>query len=335
MGERKIEAFRTTLTVVGLLVVFAAITKSAQLPFSAWLPAAMAAPTPVSALVHSSTLVTAGVYLLIRFQGSLGGGGRTRNGGLILIACLTMFMAGLGANLEMDLKKIVALSTLRQLGLMVATLGMGYPELAFFHLITHALFKALLFICAGSYIHSLGDNQDIRWMGGMGLHIPLTSGCFVVSNMALCGLPFLAGFYSKDVILETVTLTPLNGGAWGLYFLATGLTARYTVRLVGVVLASPHKGQPAISGEGENWGIQGPMMGLTLFAITGGSLLAWGLLPSPPTIVLPPPLRGLTMGVVALGGLMGAVVSNWGSVEGANHRHSLLPPVLVACLGGL
>lgn len=147
------------LVVVGGLLVVAAMTKSAQIPFSAWLPAAMAAPTPVSSLVHSSTLVTAGVYLLIRFHGALGPGASR---GLTLLACLTMFMAGLGANFEMDLKKVIALSTLSQLGLMMAILGMGYPQLAFFHLVTHALFKALLFLCAGALIHTLGDNQDIR-----------------------------------------------------------------------------------------------------------------------------------------------------------------------------
>lgn len=143
-----------------------AMTKRAQIPFSAWLPAAIAAPTPVSSLVHSSTLVTAGVYLLIRFYASLR---------MFYYFCffvffsgvITCFMASLAAIYEYDLKKIIALSTLRQLGVMIIALGLGFPMLAFFHLVTHALFKALLFICAGTIIHSRYNNQDIRFIGDL------------------------------------------------------------------------------------------------------------------------------------------------------------------------
>ncbi|XP_049848007.1 NADH-ubiquinone oxidoreductase chain 5-like [Schistocerca gregaria] len=115
-------------------------------------------------------------------------------------------MAGLGANFEFDLKKIIAPSTLRQLGLIIRILAIGYPKLAFFHLLAHALFKALLFICAGSIIHNLKDSQDIRFIGSIVNFIPLTSVCFNVSSLSLCGIPFLAGFYSKDLILEMVCL---------------------------------------------------------------------------------------------------------------------------------
>lgn len=142
------------------LVVLAAITKRAQIPFSSWLPAAIAAPTPVSALVHSSTLVTAGVYLLIRFRFLLNNS--TIFYALLLFGNLTIFMAGLGANYEMDLKKIIALSTLRQLGLIMGILSLGFYKMAFFHLLTHALFKALLFLCAGVLIHNIINFQDIR-----------------------------------------------------------------------------------------------------------------------------------------------------------------------------
>nr|UZC55557.1 NADH dehydrogenase subunit 5 [Lampsilis siliquoidea] len=183
------------------LVVFSAMTKSAQIPFSAWLPAAMAAPTPVSALVHSSTLVTAGVYLVIRFYSSLVESPEvlwflSKMGGL------TLLMAGLSACFEVDLKKIIALSTLSQLGLMMFTVGIGYPMIAVFHLFTHALFKALLFLCAGSIIHSTGDNQDGRILGSLDQLLPFSSGCLVLSSVVLCGMPFLSGFYSKDLILE-------------------------------------------------------------------------------------------------------------------------------------
>lgn len=183
-----------------LMAILAAITKSAQLPFSAWLPAAMAAPTPVRALVHSSTLVTAGVFLMVRFRGALDAAGYL--GGLLWVGSLTILMAGLGANFEFDLKKIIALSTLSQLGVIISAVGAGLPTLAFFHLLAHALFKALLFMCAGIIIHRCGDSQDIRGMGGMMYVLPVVSCLITVANLALCGAPFLTGFYSKDLILE-------------------------------------------------------------------------------------------------------------------------------------
>ncbi|SPP90473.1 nad5-0, partial (mitochondrion) [Drosophila guanche] len=218
------------MMMIGSLVMLAAMTKSAQIPFSSWLPAAMAAPTPVSALVHSSTLVTAGVYLLIRFNILLSTSWLGQL--LLLLSGLTMFMAGLGANFEFDLKKIIALSTLSQLGLMMSILSMGFYKLAMFHLLTHALFKALLFMCAGAIIHNMNNSQDIRLMGGLSIHMPLTSACFNVSNLALCGMPFLAGFYSKDMILEIVMISNINLFSFFLYFFSTGLTVSYSFRLV-------------------------------------------------------------------------------------------------------
>lgn len=143
-----------------------------------------------------------------------------------------MFIAGLGANFEFDLKKIIALSTLRQLGLIIRILAIGLPRLAFFHMLAHALFKALLFMCAGAIIHNMNNSQDIRSIGGLGVYIPLTSGCFNVANLALCGMPFLAGFYSKDLILEMVSLRYVNIFSFFLFFFSTGLTVCYSFRLV-------------------------------------------------------------------------------------------------------
>jgi len=121
-----------------------------------------------------------------------------------------MFMAGLEANFEFDLKRIIALSALRQLGLIIITISIGLSGLALFHLLNHALFKVLLFICAGGVIHSIGDSQDIHFMGGLSVYIPFTSSSLMVSNFALCGVPFLAGFYSKDFILEMFSMRYVN-----------------------------------------------------------------------------------------------------------------------------
>nr|WEG23040.1 NADH dehydrogenase subunit 5 [Senometopia sp. 1 HNL-2023a] len=296
------------MVIICFLVVLAAMTKSAQIPFSSWLPAAMAAPTPVSALVHSSTLVTAGVYLLIRFNilltscfmGNL----------LLLLASLTMFMSGLGANYEFDLKKIIALSTLSQLGLMMSILSMGYYKLAFFHLLTHALFKALLFMCAGVIIHNMNNSQDIRLMGGLSMLMPLTSSCFNVANLALCGMPFLAGFYSKDLILEIVSLSYINQFSFFLYFISTGLTVCYSFRLVYYSMSGDCNFSSLNLLNDESWIMLKSMVGLLILSIFGGSMLNWLIFSSPVVIILPFYLKLLTLFVCLMGGLMGYLISN-------------------------
>jgi NADH-ubiquinone oxidoreductase chain 5 len=141
-------------------------------------------------------------------------------------------MAGIVAIIEIDLKKIIALSTLRQLGVIIASIALGMPTLALFHLITHALFKALLFMCAGRLIHLTNHNQDLRMVGNIIHQIPLTRAAFIISNIALCGLPFLAGFYSKDLILEYRMFININFLIIILIALATGLTARYSIRFL-------------------------------------------------------------------------------------------------------
>nr|YP_009330841.1 NADH dehydrogenase subunit 5 [Sinopodisma tsinlingensis]APD83424.1 NADH dehydrogenase subunit 5 [Sinopodisma tsinlingensis] len=303
------------MKIITMLIILAAMTKSAQIPFSSWLPAAMAAPTPVSALVHSSTLVTAGVYLLIRFSSMLD----VYNFGwfLLLVGCLTMFMAGLGANFEFDLKKIIALSTLSQLGLMMSILAMGYPKLAFFHLLAHALFKALLFMCAGSMIHNLKDSQDIRFMGSIVNFMPLTSVCFNVSSLSLCGMPFLAGFYSKDLILEMVCLSWINCLIFFLYFFSTGLTASYSFRLFYYSMSGDNNFYSSFSFDDKGFFISFGMIALLFIAVFGGSLLSWLIFPIPYMIVLPFYLKFLTMIVVILGSYFGYLISN------SNFSHNL------------
>nr|UZH35968.1 NADH dehydrogenase subunit 5 [Xizicus fascipes] len=297
------------MCIVASLVVLAAMTSSAQIPFSSWLPAAMAAPTPVSALVHSSTLVTAGVYLLIRFNAVISESSLGKF--LLLISGLTMFMAGLGANFEYDLKKIIALSTLSQLGLMMSILSMGFPKLAFFHLLTHALFKALLFMCAGSVIHNMSNSQDIRFMGGLCVQMPLTVICFNVSNLALCGMPFLAGFYSKDLILEVVSLSYLNGLSFFLYFFSTGLTVCYSLRLVYYSMTGDFNSSSLHPLSDEGWIMLKGMLTLMIMAIMGGCMLSWVLFPSPSMICLPLWLKTLALIVSVMGGWLGYELSKF------------------------
>nr|YP_009560906.1 NADH dehydrogenase subunit 5 [Hydrotaea chalcogaster]QAB45339.1 NADH dehydrogenase subunit 5 [Hydrotaea chalcogaster] len=298
----------TEMLIVGFLIMLAAMTKSAQIPFSSWLPAAMAAPTPVSALVHSSTLVTAGVYLLIRFNIVLSNS--WMGNFLLLVSGLTMFMSGLGANYEFDLKKIIALSTLSQLGLMMSILSMGYYKLAFFHLLTHALFKALLFMCAGAIIHNMNNCQDIRLMGNLSTMMPLTSSCFNVANLALCGMPFLAGFYSKDLILEMVSLSYMNVFSFFLYFFSTGLTVCYSFRLVYYSMTGVSNFSSLNMLNDESWIMLKGMMGLLVMSIIGGSMLSWLIFPTPLVIVLPKSLKLLTLFVCIIGGLVGYLISN-------------------------
>nr|QFK69677.1 NADH dehydrogenase subunit 5 [Parapenaeopsis tenella] len=289
------------------LVVLAAMTKSAQIPFSAWLPAAMTAPTPVSALVHSSTLVTAGVYLLIRFSPALEGS--LAKTVLLLLSALTMFMAGLGANFEYDLKKIIALSTLSQLGVMMSILSLGYADLAFFHLLAHALFKALLFMCAGAVIHSVKDYQDIRMMGGLVYHMPLTSMMMNLANLALCGTPFLAGFYSKDMILEVAFMSSINFIIFVLYVLATGLTVCYTMRLVYYSLSGDFNLGNLYSVGDEAKIMTNPMMGLGCGAIFGGAILSWLIFPCPYMICMSLGFKVLALAVSAIGGAIGYLLN--------------------------
>nr|QXF29233.1 NADH dehydrogenase subunit 5 [Pentatoma rufipes] len=259
------------------LMVLAAFTKSAQIPFSSWLPAAMAAPTPVSALVHSSTLVTAGVYLLIRFSDLLYNYNMSY---FLLISCLTMFMSGLAANFEYDLKKIIALSTLSQLGLMMSILFMGYSVCSYFHMLTHAFFKALMFLCAGLIIHCMNDSQDIRHMGYLINCIPFTCSCFFISNLSLCGFPFLSGFYSKDMVLEQLSINYYNLYIYVLFYLSIGLTVCYSLRLIYYCFTGSNNLMSA-SNYFEDPVMLMSLILMTILSVISGSILMWLVFPYP------------------------------------------------------
>lgn len=180
--------------------------------------------------MHSSTLVTAGVYLIIRLYDLLSQS-VVLNRRILIVGAVTRIFAGVSAMVEYDIKKIIALSTLSQLGLIIISLGLGYPKLALLHLITHAIFKALLFVCAGVLIHFHGHAQDIRQMGGISYQFPLTRAAIGISKLALCAVPLISGFYSKDAILEVFFWSPYRGVSIFVAIIATILTGIYSARL--------------------------------------------------------------------------------------------------------
>lgn len=254
-------------------IILAAITKRAQIPFSAWLPAAMAAPTPISSLVHSSTLVTAGVYLLIRFFNIISGSGGCFY--IFFIGVFTMLISGAGANFEPDIKKIIALSTLSQLGLIIIVYGLGHPVLAFFHLLAHALFKSLLFMCAGFVIHNFKGGQDSRYVGSLPPFSPLLCVVFGGVNLALCGFPFLAGFYSKDSVLEDSFFFSNNFFILLYIILATGLTVSYSTRLLYISFDIVSRRFVLMNVRDFSLFVFTCTLLLISFSILGGSFLLW------------------------------------------------------------
>nr|WIL10137.1 NADH dehydrogenase subunit 5 [Actornithophilus hoplopteri] len=218
----------STLTLPTIFVLMS-ITKSAQIPFSSWLPAAMEAPTPVSALVHSSTLVTAGIYMLFRFS-CLWESSQEMKSFLCVLSVSTLFLASISGIVEIDLKKIIALSTLSQLGFIMFCLSVGMSEEGFFHLIMHAYFKALLFMAAGYVIHSSSLWQDVRL-----LHVNFSPNVFMIisfSLLALSGLPFLSGFYSKDKIIDVLHSESFSVSIFILIIVSFMMTIFYSFRVI-------------------------------------------------------------------------------------------------------
>nr|AHA52494.1 NADH dehydrogenase subunit 5 [Cardiochiles fuscipennis] len=212
-----------------ILLTLTTMTKSAQIPFSSWLTKAMAAPTPISSLVHSSTLVTAGIYLMIRFYNIIP---NYFFKFFIYIACFTMIYSSISANFEFDLKKIIALSTLSQLSIMFMTICLNQPLISFFHLISHAMFKSLLFLCSGIIIHNNNNNQDIRFISMNNYFSPYISMIFYLASLSLSGIPFLSGFYSKDLIIELFNMKFYNMIMFYIMFISMMLTMAYSARLI-------------------------------------------------------------------------------------------------------
>nr|BCH36294.1 NADH dehydrogenase subunit 5 [Acanthaster planci] len=279
----------SNILLVGALI--AAAGKSAQFGLHPWLPAAMEGPTPVSALLHSSTMVVAGIFLLIRL-GPVYSNVNTFNTWCLILGSVTAIFAATTAISQHDIKKIIAYSTTSQLGLMMVAIGLNQPEIALFHICTHAFFKAMLFLSSGSIIHSLKDEQDIRKMGGLHLILPNTTACIILGSLALSGTPFLAGFYSKDLILELGLSNLSNLIGIVLALLATLLTAAYSFRIIHFCFTNSPAFSPLSPTSEENINLTNALNRLAIGTIISGWLISNFIL-QPPNITISLTLKSL------------------------------------------
>jgi len=265
------------VTIIALLLFGGASAKSAQIPLHSWLPGSMEAPTPVSALLHAATLVTAGVYLLLRCSPIL----EYSSTALLVITVVgasTAFFAASCGLVQNDLKRIIAFSTISQLGYMVMAVGLSQYNVALFHTINHSFFKALLFLAAGAVIHSFSDQQDIRRMGGLMKFLPFTYSVMLVGTLSLLATPFLSGFYSKDLIIELAFGQYTYSGMYAFILgsITAGITAFYSFRLISIVFLTTPKGhkQSYLHSHESDLFVIIPFIILSLFSIFFGYLFS-------------------------------------------------------------
>ena len=263
----------TAITIIGLLLLSGAMAKSSQIPLHSWLPGSMEGPTPVSALIHAATLVTAGLYLLLRSSPLL----EFSSTALLIITLVgasTAFFAATCGLVQNDLKRIIAMSTISQLGYMVMAVGLSQYNVALMHVVNHAFFKALLFLGAGAVIHSFADQQDVRRMGGLINFLPFTYSIMLVGTLSLLATPWLTGFYSKDLIIELAYGQYSFSGTYA-YILGTitaGLTAFYSFRLISLVFLTVPNGSRIVylNSHEANLSVIIPLFILALFSIFFG-----------------------------------------------------------------
>jgi len=261
-----------------IILILVSFTKSAQVPFSGWLPAAMLAPTPVSALVHSSTLVTAGVYLLFRFC-------PFASWFVVRVGLFTSLLAGAAAFVECDLKKIIALSTLSHLGLIMLSLGLGEKSLCFAHLNTHAGFKALLFIGVGTTIHSGYGSQEARSITTLSFSSPLVLGAMVISMLSISGFTFLSGWVSKEAILGACVNSYSGLLLLVFFYLMLAITLAYSLRLTQIFLDTGRLSQLCSTSVSSPWTCKAPLLALVLRAVLQGEC-CWSAFLSSPSLAL-------------------------------------------------
>jgi NADH-quinone oxidoreductase subunit L len=263
-------------TVACLLLFMGACGKSAQLPLYIWLPDAMEGPTPVSALIHAATMVTAGVYVVARSH-ILFTHSETAMVVVAIVGCATAFFAATIGLVQTDIKRVLAYSTVSQLGYMFLACGVGAFSAGIFHLMTHAFFKALLFLAAGSVIHAMGGEQDMRKMGGLSKKIKWTFGTMLTATMAIAGIPFFAGFFSKDAILLSAFTSPGGHPLYAIGLLTALLTAFYMFRLIFLTFhGQPRYDEHKVHVHESPWTMLGPLVILAVLSVIGG----WFALPA-------------------------------------------------------